>query len=385
MKRCVSITVFLSIVAFSVGQEQVKVPVKQDILVGVIRWAGWRANNHHEEYLSKPQWHYRAPFFARIDGDQVTMNQEDQKVMDKEILYAAEAGIDYWSFNYRAWPRDPPADFAWGRLRMHEFHLASPHKDRIRFCLMLQDNLLGPSRTKHPEAARRYDYVKEWDTTASELVAIFKQEVYQKVFTNRPLLYVFAASKFDYFESPKDMKRGLELLAQKSKDAGLGKPYVVAMTWLGNEGGQWFTQAGYDALSGYAAPIHPDIDRKTYSGHPYRMLAEANRVYWDACRITGRPVIPVVNEGWDERPHFVSLNPHYDRPKGAWFSRGTDDEVVSNIEAACRWVLNNQESCESQSILIYAWNEFTEGGWLCPTLEEGSTRLKSVGGVVRRY
>jgi hypothetical protein len=357
----------------------------QDILVGIIRWAGWSANNHHEKYLSDKQWHYRVPFFAQIEGDKVTMNEEDQEVMDQEILYAAKAGIDYWSLNYRAWPRNPGPNFKWGRSRMHELHLASPYKDKINFCLMLQDSLLGPSRDKHEEAARTFDYEREWDTTTDEVVGLFKQSAYQKVLGNRPLVYVFGAAKFSYFQSTRETKEGFELLARKSQKAGLGKPYVVAMTWLGSEGGKWFDEVGYDAISGYAAPLHPEIDRNTFAGHPYRMLAEANQIYWRACQKTGRQVIPVVNEGWDARPHYVKLDQHYDRPKGAWFQRGTNEEVAQNVKTVCEWVRSNPKNTAAHSILIYAWNEFTEGGWLCPTLRDGSKRLEAVGEVLREY
>ena len=82
------ITIFFLFCRPSVAEER-------DLLVGILRWAGWSANNSHEKYLSAKQWHYRVPFFAKIEGEKVTMNEEDQEVMDQEILYAAKAGIDY--------------------------------------------------------------------------------------------------------------------------------------------------------------------------------------------------------------------------------------------------------------------------------------------------
>jgi hypothetical protein len=250
---------------------------------------------------------------------------------------------------------------------------------------MLQDSLLGPSREKHAKIAKTYDYRKEWDVTTDDFVKLFKKKTYQKVLGNRPLVYVFGAGSFKYFGSGKQMRKGFESLAAKSRKAGLGKPYLVAMTWLGGQGGKWFDQVGYDALSGYSAPIHPRIDRKKFAGHPYSKLAEANRIYWEACRKTGRQVIPIVNEGWDARPHFVKLDKHYDRPKKPWFRRGTAEEVAGNVRAACEWVKRNPKCTETGSVLLYAWNEFAEGGWLCPTLKEGSKRLDAVGMVVAGY
>ena len=108
-KACIASIAFFVLFCTTPGAEEA------DLSVGIIRWAGWSANNHHEKYLSEKQWYYRVPFFARVEGSKVTMNEEDQKVMDQEILYAAKAGIDYWSLNYRAWPRNPGPDFKWGR------------------------------------------------------------------------------------------------------------------------------------------------------------------------------------------------------------------------------------------------------------------------------
>lgn len=355
---------------------------ERDLLVGIVRWAGWFPNNRYEKYLSDKQWRYRVPFYANIEGDKVTINEERQEVMDQEILYAAKAGIDYWTLNYRAWPRNPGPDFSWGRFRTHELHLASPYKNKINFCLMLQDNMLGPSRDRHQELAKIFDYQKEWDITADDLVEIFKNDAYQKVLGNRPLVYVFGAATFSYFETRKETKAGFELLAQKSQKAGMGKPYVVAMAWLGGVRGNWFDEVGYDAVSGYAAPRHPKTDPKTFSAQPYRMLAEANQIYWQACKETGRQVIPILNEGWDKRPHYAKLDKLFDWPGGEWFLRGSPEEVAQNVKAACEWVNRNPKSTEARSILIYAWNEFAEGGWLCPTREEGSKRLDAVGKVL---
>ena len=39
-------------------------------------------------------------------------------------------------------------------------------------------------------------------------------------------------------------------------------------------------------------------------------------------------------------------------------------------------------TAEANAILIYAWNETDEGGWLHPTLSEGSARLDTMGEVL---
>jgi hypothetical protein len=34
-------------------------------------------------------------------------------------------------------------------------------------------------------------------------------------------------------------------------------------------------------------------------------------------------------------------------------------------------------------VIIYAWNEFDEGGWICPTISEGTSRLDAISKVLK--
>ena len=48
-------------------------------------------------------------------------------------------------------------------------------------------------------------------------------------------------------------------------------------------------------------------------------------------------------------------------------------------------MLKNKIAANAQCALIYAWNEHDEGGWLCPTLYEGSARIEAVGKMIRSF
>src|SRR5215471_11928728 len=72
-------------------------------IVGAIRWDAWFGEDTKttvgvqvERTLSPQQWHYRLPFFGReISPSSVEVRANVQSVMDAEIRYAHEAGIDY--------------------------------------------------------------------------------------------------------------------------------------------------------------------------------------------------------------------------------------------------------------------------------------------------
>jgi len=126
----------------------------------------------------------------------------------------------------------------------------------------------------------------------------------------------------------------------------------------------------FDALGAYSAPGN------TNSGEPYPKLVEVNRWYWNQFRATGREVVPLVNTGWDGRPRGYS---------GAWYENAKAIEVANPVRAALDWNQANPNSARAQTVMIYAWNEYDEGGWLCPTKAEGEARLKELKRMLAAY
>jgi hypothetical protein len=46
--------------------------------------------------------------------------------------------------------------------------------------------------------------------------------------------------------------------------------------------------------------------------------------------------------------------------------------------------LDNPSAGRANTVLIYAWNETDEGGWLHPTLAEGTARLDAIKKVLKK-
>jgi len=104
-------------------------------LVGAIRWDAWQEDGRVraavETSLGPRRWHHRLPLFARATGpDAVAIDGNTQAIVDREIAYAAGAGIDYWAFC--TYPDDS------GMSNGLHRYLASEARRRVRFCLLLQ-------------------------------------------------------------------------------------------------------------------------------------------------------------------------------------------------------------------------------------------------------
>jgi arylsulfatase A len=325
-------------------------------LVGAIRWDGWFKDNPWEKNLTTEQWYYRLPFFAMIDNDGgVHVCGDSQSVMDQEIAYAKAGGLSYWAFCYYH-PRSsaPVSAYNYGWKR----YLASKHKRDLNFCLLLQGGAhLGPTN--------------EWEATVAQFVKLFKEPTYQRVCGDRPLLYVYTCAKLiPHFGSARAASNAFQQLREASQKSGAGNPYIVAQIWPNQVAEGFLDSIRFDALGAYSA------QGNTNSAEPFAKLVEMNRWIWDRYKATGRDVVPLVNTGWDGRPRNYP---------GVWYEPGTPTEIAKAVKAALDWGLANFKTSCAQTVLVYAWNEYDEGGWLCPTLKDGGARLVALKKMLDAY
>jgi hypothetical protein len=93
-----------------------------------------------------------------------------------------------------------------------------------------------------------------------------------------------------------------------------------------------------------------------------------------------------VTTGWDNRPRSLypqSWNNNQPVASNAWVQKATPAEIGTNLQNALNWVQNNQLTADANTVLMYAWNEFDEGGWMTPTLQTGTDRHDAVSEVLR--
>lgn len=320
-------------------------------MVGAIRWDAWhgdaglspeaRAAYRNgqtplppglavERSLGPEHWHYRLPFYAKvISENEVEIHSDSQEVMDREIDYASRAGLDYWAFLTYA-PASPMG------LSL-KFYLSSARKSKIRFCMICHH--IGD----HAEEIER-------------IVGYMKDPQYVTVRDGRPLVYVFQR---------KPEKTFYDGLIEAAMQAGLKRPYLVNM-------GYGSGQVTFDAVS-------------SYSG---KKGGVGGADCWNAWKEEGRKVIPSVSAGWDVRPRAENPVP-WSPEQGADLPRPIKGgrlrtaeqaavDIAAGVRAALKWNRENPTTSEANAVIIYAWNEFDEGGWICPTLSEGTNRLDAI-------
>ncbi len=345
-------------------------PTKARPIVGAIRWDAWTEWGYFQQFLQPPEWRDRLPFFSKTLPDgKVEVRCDNQEVMDQEIAYANEAGLDYWAFDWYHPGSAPGKKFM---TRCLDLYLSSRHRMDIHYCLVL---LAGGSAAN---GDCHLGSKEEWPATTDYLVARFSDADYQKVLGNRPLVYFFETEGWlPLWGSAEAVRAAWQVLADKCAAKGLGKPYIAGMVFDPGTGERLLDEQGLDAISAYANPGGNNSTEK-----PYAALAAQNNWFWNACAATGRHFIPTVNAGWDFRPEMNHGFP-YRNADADWFTPPTPAELATHLENALDWVGKHADICNANAVLVYAWNELNEGGWLVPTIKEGPARVKALGGVLR--
>lgn len=333
-------------------------------LVGAIRWDAWQESGNIqatvERTLGPNHWHYRLPFFARVTGsNSVAITGNTPAVMDQEINYAANSGLDYWAFCI--YPENS------GMSHGLHLYLGSPLKYRINYALNLQGGWVAST-------------AEDWNAQVARYVGYFKDPAYQKVLGNRPLVFLFnRIPPTPQFPDAAAVVAAIRQLRAASTNAGLGNPYIVFQGWHADKDFNTIQEYGLDAIGAYAVFTDAAL------GSSYSALAAKGRRAWEAGQATGANVVPIVTAGWDDRPRVETKTP--------WTTGSTNytvppspAELANHLAEALDWTRSHlANATPANTVLIYAWNENDEGGWLVPTLNpDGSPNAERLAAIAAK-
>ena len=315
-------------------------------LLGAIRWDAWTGSANVvgaqvEKTLSPNIYHYRVPFFGvEVNASSVTIDGTKQQIMDQEIEYAHHAGLSYWAFLWY-----PPAT---GLDQARKLYYTSAKKNLMDYCLIVESDRFNT------------------EVSLDQIAAEFKDPSYVKVMGKRPLLYLLGYKAIKAAD--------IDALRSKSVAAGTGNPYIVEMRFDSNYA--VLDKLHLDAFSMYCTP-------SIKGGAPYAKLAAADVDQWNSVGIgQARKIVPHVTSGWDKRTRYDNrvtwdYSPSY---KDMWVVMPTPVELSNHVKDAMDWVTGHRNIAEANTVLIYAWNEHDEGGFLCPTLSkyQGTARIDAI-------
>ena len=335
--RTVLATVFVMMGALSLAQAGHPRPI-----VGAIRWDAWTGGEitaQVERTLGPHKYHNHLPWFAEVIGDdKVRIDGSPQEIMDQEIDFAADAGLDYWAFLLY--------EETSSMSKALKQYLLSSKRNRINFCLILH-NAFGVS-------------AERWPAERDRAVALLKQPGYQTVLGGRPLVYALALQYQGTFPTNRLME------FRRAAEKAHINPYFVLMGW--NPGQEFNSESskGFAAVSSYAYG--------SAQGTFQQLAQSVENNYWQNAAKANVPYVPLVTTGWDKRPRKdnpVSWEKDQDYHRQDLFpSTATPQEIAAHLDRALTFVREHSKICVANAVIIYAWNELDEGGWLMPTWTE---------------
>jgi len=339
--------------------------------VGAIRWDAWHGELSDvgkavERTLSPPQYHFRLPWFAQVNPDGTASIRGDAPgVFEQEIAYARQADLDYWAFVL--YPETDPLSLP--LLRFLELEASA--RQGLKFCAIVEWARFGGPQGFRPWVKR--------------LVGYFRHPAHLRVMGGRPLLYLLAHEEEHFLRQWSSVGAFSEVvrsLRQEGKQAGVGNPYIVVMHFSPQRAAEIRSSLGADAISAYAFP------GGSAKGAPFAEALETMRRKWgEMARLA--PTVPLVSWGWDPRPRIDNPVPWHHRPALLYYETFTPEECAQALKEALDFVSAHPEACPANAVIAYAWNEFDEGGWLCPTRSaEGqpdTRRVEAVGQLLRSY
>ncbi len=320
--------------------------------------------------LKAQQWHDRLPWYSYVDpvSGNVTFNGNAAPVMAREIQYAVDNGIDHWVFDVY------PPEVLMSQSLYAYLASSSPLKSKLYFALLLQGGWMSQGG------------IPEWGAKVAIYAQHFARPEYRLVLGDRPLVYLFSINEGDFGGTWCTWYEALAVLTNASIAAGRGAPYIVLQSFSANAGAtkaRAINQCGQKpvvaALSAYALPQFA-----TNSGEPWESFAAGALSFWDQLSATGLEVAPPVPAGWDQRPRVQCPPPWVPHPSPAYIDMPTPDQMGALVKSAAEWSIAHPDSNPAGVHLLSAWNEFDEGHFIAPVLEEfgGAARLEGIGRVI---
>jgi hypothetical protein len=336
---------------------------EKQYIVGAYYFGGWQSGpNFHLEaphaLLLEPSFKNRMPLSGWFD--------DQQAVMDQELVWAERGGISFFAFLWY-WP---------GAMSREEDKLNYPlecylnpnsnAKKKMKFCIVY---------TNHD----KFDISPrdQWDRYATLWTEWMTREDYVRVSvqekeTAKPLFIIWSPQRFhEHWDTmPGGARAALDNFRKMAVKRGL--PGInIGGCWDQSYPKEILKEDDYDIITGYGS--HDAGGAKVGSFGQYDSLSVGHISVWDSMNSLGKRVIPNMTSGWDPRPWPDELKVSYYYP----------DRSPSKFKEFCQFTkdwINKHENdvVKPKTILIYAWNELGEGGYIVPTVGEGFAYLDAI-------
>lgn len=358
---------FLCIISISCSNSTAATePEKENpdkIKVGAWYFGGWSfkpdANGHtfHISPTLVTQFSDREPLWG--------WREDKPEIMVEQINYAADAGLSFWGFCWYENTLVSQPEMMDDLNIALDLYLNAPNRKRLDFCL-LSCHAVSPVN---------------WGKLCDRTIAYFKESNYLKV-DDKPVMVFFNSDDVIIgMGGIEGTKIALNTYREKARQAGVGEILIGARTAPRAQYPDYqnkYKECGFDFLTTYQ---NADDGRAHPGENDYANLIKGDKKAWaEIPSNSDLPYIPTMGTGYDMRPWAAD---HPTLPASDyWYTGITAERIATQLKEAMVWTKENKSEVLGNLLLMYAWNENGEGGWLTPTKSEGTARLDAIKKVI---
>ena len=381
---CVALMLTQSAYANQSGVEIVKLPTKsstqyqykqsaspqaaaQSYNIGVYYFGGWQNNipGNNINYPWIPIQNYGISHPSDINAQRQPMlgwyNDGDPAVVGQQIAWMNTYGINYVVFDW--YFTNSNTSFLDQSIQAYMQYQRTnyPQNNKVKFAILwANDYSQAPSS------------MSDWVTMVKYWVNNYFNKPEYMLIDNRPVVFIFLTSDFEYhisqFATTKELLDKAQSIAIAAGLQGInfvaGTPATLPMI------NSYARDSGYSEVSAYN--YHQGPSSTSTVSHSYSELDQDYRSQWSQFASIGDlPVIVPMTAGWDKAPWGGSADPLHDN------SYSTPAEFKTHLEAAKTFMDNNLNMTKRTGI-ICCWNEFGEGSIIEPTKQWGFSYLQQV-------
>lgn len=301
------------------------------LLFGAYYYDGWSGENSSKEDWAKnaPRMLTKKLKFEFPEREPIWgWRNDDIRIMERQIDLAAKNGIDFFAFCWY-WS-DDMGSFNEDAVKTNPRHVSldlfmkAKNKHKMKFCIMIA-NHSGASIQGEENWRKTIEYFSDTYFSDSQYLSV----------DNKPVVMYFLPQQAQPFvQTMKDVAASKGFDGLYSMCCGGYLPSFDAMTW-------------YNTFE----------SSNRSEAHVYSQLFTCIESKWK--NLPNAAIVnPMCSVGWDKRPWESEENSVY-------YINKTPKLFLFHLKNAVDFVYSTDNP--NPIIMIYAWNEIGEGGYLIPT------------------
>jgi hypothetical protein len=311
--------------------------------------------------------------------------------MELQIEHANKGGINFFAFDWYYLESEDKHTFMNDAT---DLFLEAANRDKMEFCLLIANH----------QGSRIFK--KDWDIVIELWMKYLTEKNYLMV-DGKPLIIIFSPQEMtECMGGPDSVKEAFNKLQSRVKEAGLpGVAIAACYASLNSEESinrvKLCEYEGYTHFTGYNyneyrfkgdKPVQQsyyefvnklgDLDQKYIPKRiqPFGDLIEKHLEIWENfASFSSIPYLPCITCGWDCRPWEV---PEKVELHSWYYPDRTPEQLADLIKKAEEWMESHPLNTTKENIvLLYAWNEFGEGGYIAPTKGDNGRYLEMISNI----